>query len=92
LPAGSSGITVLPVKTITFKVSDDDALSIRTQARKENLSVSEFLRRRAVSVGNQEKITTIRCEFTGAEIFAPSGISKTPLTVEATREMLADFP
>ena len=33
--------------TISFKVSEDEALLIRARAREEGVSVSEYLRRRA---------------------------------------------
>lgn len=78
--------------TISFKVSTDEAREIRSRARRERLTVSEYLRRRAVaSIQPPAKIPRTRCPLTGTIIFgATDGLP--PLTVESTREMLADFP
>jgi hypothetical protein len=80
------------VKTISFKVSDDEARVIRLRAREEGLSVSEYLRRRATGTRTPEgKAALVRCEHTGAMIFAP--VPELPaLTTDAVREMLAEFP
>jgi hypothetical protein len=79
------------VKTISFKVSDDEARQIRSLAKHQRLSVSEYLRRRAVESPQQGEVAKIRCEFTGAQIFAaPAG--EIPLSVAETRRLLADFP
>jgi hypothetical protein len=80
------------VKTITFKVTDDEAHLIRSLARREKLSVSEFLRRRASGAGGPARVPAlVRCDFTGAMIFAPR--PEQPLfDTESVREMLADFP
>lgn len=79
------------MKTISFKVSEDEARIIRSRARGERLSVSEYLRRRAAGEERPGGIGTRTCEFTGAEIFAPAAGSS-PLTTERVREILADFP
>lgn len=85
------GITVIPVKTISFKVTDDEAHRIRQFARRERLSLSAYLRSRAAGNPAGGQIAKVRCKFTGAEIFAaPAGAA--PLTTEAVHEMLADFP
>ena len=86
------GNTVIPVKTITFKVSDDEARVIRSLAKAERTSLSEYLRRRATgSATPAEKPRRVRCEFTGAMIFdASPGLA--PLTTKTVREMLVDFP
>jgi len=79
------------VKTISFKVSDDEARRIRSQAKREQLSVSEYLRRRAMGSSLRSEVMKTRCEFTGAEIFAaPAG--EAPLSVSETRQLLSDFP
>lgn len=80
------------MKTITFKVSDDEARIIRSLAKKERTSVSEYLRRRATGMGQPGTLPQrVRCEFTGAMVFeATPGL--TPLTTGTVREMLADFP
>lgn len=82
----------ITMTTITFKVSDDDARRIRSQARRERLTVSEFLRRQAMTpVRSVGKIVLRQCPKTGATIF--SWAEDLPvLTVESTREMLSDFP
>jgi hypothetical protein len=92
LSTGSVGITVIPVKTISFKVTDEEARAIRQEAKRRRLTVSEFLRRRAAGTESPcAAVGKVRCEFTGAEIFAPLEGSR-PLTSEQVREMLADFP
>ena len=79
------------MRTISFKVRDDEARRIRQLAKSEGVSVSEFLRRRAI--GNEEAVPVgrERCDLTGAEIFAPLPGSP-PLTTEDVRRILADFP
>lgn len=79
------------MKTISFKVTDDEEHRIREFARRERLSLSAYLRSRAAGNPAVGGIAKVRCKFTGAEIFAaPAGAA--PLTTEAVREMLADFP
>ncbi len=79
------------MKTISFKVTDDEAHRIRQFARRERLSLSAYLRSRAAGNPAGGSAGKVRCRFTGAEIFAaPAGAS--PLTTEAVREMLSDFP
>jgi len=80
------------MKTLSFKVTEEEARAIRRQARAEHLSVSEFLRRRARGAGGSSpSIEQTRCEWTGAKIFSGSAGS-VPLTTAAVREMLSDFP
>lgn len=80
------------MKTLTFKVSDAEARAIQEKARRERLSVSEFLRRRARQPSPEPIRPTLRrCPVTGALVFAAAA-NQTPLTVAATRELLADFP
>ena len=78
--------------TISFKVSEEEARLIRSRARKEGVTVSEYLRRRArVPASGLRKPRLVRCRHTGATIFAaPDG--EPPLTTEGVRELLADFP
>lgn len=79
------------MKTISFKVTDDEAHRIRQFARRERLSLSAYLRSRAAGNPAGGTIGKVRCKFTGAEIFsAPAGAE--PLTTETVRDMLADFP
>ncbi len=78
--------------TISFKVTEDEARQIRSRARKEGISVSEFLRRRArVSMPDPQKPRRVRCPHTGAMIFAAPD-NQPPLTTESVRELLSDFP
>ena len=79
------------MKTISFKVSDEDARRIRRLARRERLTVSEFLRRRSVGEPSPRAVTKTRCAHTGAEIFAPLP-DEPPLTTGRVREMLSEFP
>jgi hypothetical protein len=78
--------------TLTFKVTADEARRIRKLARKENLTLSEFLRRRASGQASEPiKPGRVRCAFTGAMIFA-SLANQPPLTTETVKEIMADFP
>ncbi len=86
---------VLPyyqMQTISFKVSDDEARLIRSLAKKQRTSLSEYLRRQAKAAPqSSEPPQRVRCEYTGAMIFAPLSGQK-PLTTGTVREMLSDFP
>ena len=74
--------------TITFKVTEEDARLIRSRARAERISVSEYLRRRArASIPASPKPRRVRCPYTGAMIFAAPD-HQTPLTTELVRELL----
>jgi hypothetical protein len=78
--------------TLTFKVTDEEARLIRSRARQERVTVSEYLRRRAsVSPFSSGKPRKVRCPHTGAMIFA-SPDNQPPLTTNAVRELLSDFP
>ena len=78
--------------TITFKVTEDEARLIRYRAKKEGISVSEYLRRRAsASTMASRKPRRVRCPHTGAMIFAAPE-NQPPLTIESVRELLSDFP
>ena len=78
--------------TLTFKLQDDEARSLRAAARRVGLTVSEFVRRRLRTDGAEAKpVGRIKCRHTGAMIFAPAP-QHPPLSTAAVREMLADFP
>lgn len=80
------------MQTISFKVSDDEANLIRALAKQERASLSEYLRQRATGMGKMPALPRkVRCEFTGAMIFAPMPDQK-GLTTASVREMLANFP
>jgi len=78
--------------TISFKVSNDEARLIRSQAKKQGISVSEYLRLKASApISAPRKPRRIRCPRTGAMIFAAPE-NQPPLTTELVREILSDFP
>ena len=74
-------------------MSDDEARLIRALARREKLTLSDYLRRRATSASDARsgKVQRTRCKYTGAKIFAASP-ELPSLSTESVREMLADFP
>jgi len=78
--------------TLTFKVTIDEARRIRTEAKARRMTLSEYVRGRALNGGKKPKgVRRLRCEHPGAIIFAsPPGAP--PLTTETVRDMLADFP
>ena len=83
---------VISMKTMSFKGTDFEARRIRQMAMEERLTLSEFLRRRASGPPHTPaKPQRVRCEFTGAMIFAPL-VERPPLTSEAVKELDADFP
>lgn len=78
--------------TVSFKVSAEEARLIRSRARKEGVSLSEYLRRRArLAAPAPGPPELVRCPHTGAMIFAAPE-DQPPLTTETVRELLADFP
>ncbi len=78
--------------TLTFKVSSDEARRLRKLARKQNVTLSELLRQKALAVANpQVGVRRVRCRATGAKIFASPPESE-PLTTATVRELLVDFP
>ena len=82
----------MTVTTLSFKVTEEEARAIRSGARREHISVSEYIRRRAAAPAPVAvKPAVTRCEHTGALIFNPED-DLPALTVASTRELLADFP
>jgi len=80
------------MKTLSFKVTDQEAEEIRRLAREAELSVSEFLRKRARGEALEPTpIQVVECGFTGSMAFA-GGPELPPLTTDAVRQMLSDFP
>ena len=80
------------MKTISFKVTEDEARLIRYRAKKEHTSLSEYLRRRASAPAPaSKKPQQVRCPHTGAMVFAALE-NYPPLTTDAVRELLSDFP
>ena len=78
--------------TLAFKVTTEEARQIRLAARRLRLSVSEFLRRKAMDVPKApSKIPRMTCPRTHAVIFAPCP-DLPPLDSDAVRDMLGDFP
>lgn len=77
--------------TLSFKVSSTEARRIRRLAQDENLSLSEYLRRRASGQPTRPtKPGRTLCPLTGALVFAPL-IDNAPLTTERVNEILGDF-
>lgn len=76
--------------TLSFRVSEEQAGVIRSLAREEGVSVSEYIRRRARNHAAQSsRPRLVRCRHTGAMIFAaPEG--QPPLTTEEVREILGN--
>jgi hypothetical protein len=80
------------MKTLTFKVDEDEARSLRAAARRAKLTLSEYLRRQIrLKTGKADPIGMTKCRYTGATIFARAP-HLPALTTEAVKEMLADFP
>ena len=78
--------------SMTFKVTDEEARLIRARAKKERVTVSEYLRRRAsLALTPVRKPVKVRCPHTGAMIFAAPD-HQPPLTTDAVRQLVADFP
>ena len=78
--------------TLTFKVTEREARLIRARARQERITVSEYLRRRSrLPLAPASKPAKVRCPHTGAMIFDHLH-DQPPLTTEAVRELLQDFP
>ncbi len=78
--------------TVSFKVSDEEARLIRIRARREGVSVSEYLRRRArLAMPAPSSPRLVRCPHTGAMIFAAPE-DQPPLTTDTVQDLLADFP
>ena len=78
--------------TLTFKVTTEEARQIRLASRLQGLSVSEFLRRKAMDVPEvPSKIPRMTCLQTQAVLFAPCP-DLPPLDSQAVRDLLGDFP
>ncbi len=77
--------------TLTFKVRDEEAAMIRRQAKASGISVSEFIRRKALPAAEKKPRELVKTKYTGVMVFkgAPGDI---PLSNESIKEMLADFP
>ncbi|MEQ1856200.1 MAG: hypothetical protein ABL963_07015 [Longimicrobiales bacterium] len=80
--------------TLTFKVSDREAARIRQLAHRERLTLSEFLRRRAVAPAAGAPPAEYRIgkdPVTGLPVMeASAGVE--PVSSEEIRALLADFP
>ena len=78
--------------TLTFKVTHEEARRIRALARRNKLSVSEFLRRQAApSRGSGVAVPKVVCAHTAATIFG-SADELPPLNTESVRSLLGEFP
>lgn len=80
--------------TITFKVTPQEAARIRALARREGLTVSEFLRRQAMAgppVTHAQGYRIAEDPVTGLPVMeAPTGME--PVSSEQIRALMADFP
>lgn len=81
--------------TITFKVTAQEAARIRRLARREGLTVSDFLRRRAVQAaqtsGEAGEYHVETSALTGLPVMhAPKEVPV--VSSEQVRALLADFP
>ena len=80
--------------TISFKVSAREAARIRALARREGLTVSEFLRRRAASTAPNDAAGDYRIvedPVTGLPVMSgPPG--RGLVSSEQIRALMADFP
>jgi len=80
--------------TISFKVSVGAAARIRELARREGLSVSEFLRRRATAPVPSETAGAYQISedpLTGLPVMRGPGTAE-PVSSEQVRALMADFP
>lgn len=77
--------------TITFKLSEEDALRLRESARRNRVTLSALIRTQLFGRLKPGPISFVRSPETGAEIFGPAAHLR-PLTSETVREMLTDFP
>jgi len=80
--------------TITFKVTDREAARIRELARREGLTVSEFLRRRAMASAAAVPAEGYRIAedpLTGLPVMEPPP-GMAPVSSEQIRALMADFP
>jgi hypothetical protein len=89
------GNTVLPMPTLTFKVTMEEAARIRRLARREKRTLSEFLRRRAVQGApppdDASGYRIERSPVTGLPVMhAPTDTP--PVTPEDIKALLSDFP
>jgi hypothetical protein len=81
--------------TISFKVSPEEAVRIRRQARQEGRTVSEFIRRRTAGAGapglRAEDFRIVRSRKTGLPVMiGPPGSAR--VTSQDVRARLTDFP
>ncbi len=78
--------------TLTFKVDEEVARSLRFAARRAKLTLSEYLRRQIrINAPDVKPVGQTKCRHTGAMIFAQAS-QHLPLTTRAVKEMLSDFP
>ena len=80
--------------TLTFKVTPREAARIRELARREGMTLSEYLRRRASAappIAAESGYRIVRDALTGLPAMkAPEGVG--PVTSAQIRALLADFP
>lgn len=78
--------------TITFKVNEEEARRLRLAARREQTTVSEYLRKQIrLRAVEEDPIRRVKCRYTGAMIFKPT-TDASKLTTEDVKGYLKDFP
>ena len=81
--------------TFTFKVTPREAARIREQARQDRVTLSEFLRRRAMAPAAPPPAASgyriIKSPLTGLPVMQPPE-GAPPVTSAQIRALLSDFP
>lgn len=77
--------------TITFKVTPEEAASLRARARAAQLTLSEFLRDQVLGTAPNKKNRLELSKKTGI-LTIPRKRHARPITSEKVSELLSDFP
>ena len=76
------------MKTLSLRVTNEEACRIRGEAARMHMSVSQFLRSRALgSTDDSSGVKMVKCALTGAMIFGPLP-DAAPLTNATVKAML----
>lgn len=78
--------------TLTFKVSPEEARTIRAKARAEKSSVSAFLRTRVLDVKPARQKVVIKKHPVSGLPYNAGGAGHPIVTHEQIKALLADFP
>ena len=86
------GNTVIPMTTLTFKMDEEEARTLRSAAHRAKLTLSEYVRRQIrINSSDAPPVVQTKCPHTGAMIFARAP-QHPPLTTKSVKEMLSEFP